>query len=463
MTIWNPNLKKYSGPKYKALADAISDDIKSGVLKPEQKLPTHRDLAESLGVTVGTVTRGYAEAEKRELLNPRMGSGTYVSGIKNGMGDYLGSLKEDDGLIDMSLSITLTDGQEHELANLLRLISRDTSTLKSIINYQSEAGTPAQRLTIGNWLQTFGISSESDRLIICNGGQNALNAILMALTHPDDRILSENLTYPGFSYLAKQHHLKQIGVPMDDDGLIPAKLETLCQKHQPKLLYCIPNLQNPTAVTIPEKRRYEIVEIARRYDLVIVEDQVQGVFHSDPPIPLVSIDPERVVYCGSFSKVFAGGLRAGHILAPEKLKSSIISALYLDCLFAPPLMAEIACQAIRNGDMKKMIRSKVKEITSRQKLVRKYLGGFKSIGRSECPHVWLELPEPWDADLFTLQLQKKGVLVKPTTSFAVGRSRVSQGVRICLTSPGSRDLVEKGLRIIRQTLEQQPDVLNSVM
>ena len=76
-------------------------------------------------------------------------------------------------------------------------------------------------------------------------------------------------------------------------------------------------------MTLPEDRRQEIIDIARRYDLIIIEDQVQGVFQENPQTPLVSLDPERVIYCGSFSKIFAGGLRVGYILTPTRFLNSI--------------------------------------------------------------------------------------------------------------------------------------------
>ncbi|MBU2509775.1 PLP-dependent aminotransferase family protein [bacterium] len=463
MTIWNPDIKKYSGSRYKALADAIADDIKLGILKPKQKLPTHRALAEHLGVTVGTITRGYAEAEKRGLIMARMGSGTFVSGQKSDMADYLESLKRDDEVIDLSLSITLSHGQESILSEILTEISQDDPYLSFLVQYESEAGIPHQRKIIADWLKSHEIEANKDRMIICNGGQNAINTILSALTSPDDRVLSESLTYPGFTYLARQHQLKHYGVQMDQHGLIPEHLESLCQKLQPKLLYSIPTLQNPTTSTLSIKRRQQVIEIATRYDLLIIEDQVQGILHSKPPIPLVTLNPEQVVYCGSFSKIFAGGLRVGYILTPKRLLNSLKSAFYLDCLFAPPLMTEIACRAIQSGRLAEMIKSKRIELKKRQALVDSIFKGMEYYNHPDCLHTWLILPEQWDPDEFVLQLQRNGVLVKSSKSFAVEHSVHAQGIRICLTSPEKTEDVEKGLRIIRDTLDRQPGVWQSIM
>ncbi len=463
MTIWTPNLESYSGPRYKALADAIANDIKSGILKPQQRLPTHRSLADQLGVTVGTITRGYAEAEKRELIVARMGSGTFVGGKNSGMSDYLLSLKDHGDQIDMSLSITLNHGQENELGDILAEISRSPQTISSLINYQYEAGTDRHRSVITKWLENFKIHVDKNNLVICNGGQNAISTILHALTRSGDRVVSDMLTYPGFTYLARHHGLRHFGVEMDKFGLIPEDLEDVCQKHQPRILYCMPNLQNPTSTTLPEDRRKQIVDIARRYDMYIIEDQVQGIIQRQPPIPLFNLAPERVFFSCSFSKIFAGGLRTGVIVAPQQFLNSVVSALYLDCLFAPPLMAEVACQAIESGRLERMIADKMEEIKHRQKLVDKIFAGLDYISQSECPHTWLNLPEPWQADEFVLQLQKQGVLVKAVHSFAVSATNNTQGIRICLTSPRKREQVEKGLLVIRDTIDRHPGVWQSIM
>ncbi len=463
MTIWNPNLEGYPGPRYKALADAIADDIKTGVLKPKQKLPTHRSLAELLGVTVGTVTRGYAEAEKRELIVARMGSGTFVGGKSNGMSDYLKSLRDHGNQIDMSLSITLSHGQEQVLADILNEIGTSADSIQGLIGYQYEAGSIRHRSVFVDWLRRIGIKADQDNLVICNGGQNAINTILSALTRSGDRVVSDMLTYPGFTYLARHHRLRHFGVEMDQFGLITEDLEDICQKHQPRILYCMPNLQNPSSTTLPEQRRREVMEIAKRYDMYVIEDQVQGVFQQNPPLSLYELDQERVFFSCSFSKIFAGGLRIGLIVTPSRFLKPVESALYLDSLFAPPLMAEVACNAIESGRLDKLIKEKKAEIGARQQLVDTLFDGLDYINQPECPHTWLNLPDPWQADEFVLELQKKGVLVKAVNSFAVNPTNNTQGIRICLTSPHTREQVEKGLTLIRDTIDQHPGVWQSIM
>lgn len=462
MTIWTPRLDSYPGPRYKALAEAIADDIRAGRLKPAEKLPTHRSLAEQLGVTVGTITRGYAEAEKRELVVARMGSGTYVNQGSNGMSDYL-LRQETEDQIDMSLSTTLSHGQESPLSGILAEIARSTHTLQSLMHYQFNVGCERHRKGFAEWLNTLGFSADWENLVICNGGQNAIHTILQAVTRAGDRVVSDQLTYPGFTFLARQHQLRHFGIEMDEHGLIPDALKEICQKHQPKLLYCMPNLQNPTSTSLPLDRRYRILEIAEAYNLYIIEDQVQGLFQSDPLPALHQIKPERIFLTTSFSKLFAGGLRIGLILPPRSFQNSVISALYLDCLFAPPLMAEVACRSIETGILNQLIDDKRKEMEIRQHLAGHILSGIEIRSQPECPHCWIDLPDPWQADEFVLQLQQSGVLLKGENAFAVQVPRQNKGLRICLSGPRERLQVEKGLNIIRETIARHPVVSQSIM
>jgi DNA-binding transcriptional MocR family regulator len=126
-------------------------------------------------------------------------------------------------------------------------------------------------------------------------------------------------------------------------------------------------------------------------------------------------------------------------------------------------MAEVACHAIESGRLDVIINEKKEEIRERQRMVDYLFEGLDYISQAECPHTWLNLPEPWQADEFVLELQKKGVLVKAVNSFAVSPTNNMQGIRICLTSPRSREQVEAGLTIIRDTIDRHPGVWQSIM
>lgn len=463
MTIWNPDLSQYPGPRYKALALAIKDGIEKGDLVSGQRLPTHRSLAEMLSVTVGTVTRGYAEAERRDLITARMGSGTFIRGEVASVSDFFIPAGEQAGLIDLSLSFAPSCGEEKALSETLSELSQQPESLKALLRYQAESGMPRFRQAVVRWLEYCGVSVDEEAVLICCGGQNAINIALQAVTRPGDRVLAEGVTYPGFLGALKQQHLLVAGVPLDEKGIIPEQLDSFCSQYQPTALYCNPTLQNPTTVTVSRERRLDLLAVAEKHDLLILEDEVQAGLKENRPESLYVMNPDRVIHIGSFSKTLAGGLRVGYILCPKRYMPRARTALRSSFWMVPPLMAEIATSWIISGRAERLLKLRRAEIARRYEHVRRVFRGFDYNGDPAAYNIWLRLPEPWRSDEFARQLERNGVLVKPSGTFVAGRYQAEHAVRVCIGSPSHHSLVEKGLKIIRSTLEEGPDMIEPVM
>ncbi len=463
MTIWHPDLRKYSGPRYKALAEAIAEGIGQGILVPGQKLPTHRSLAERLSVTVGTITRGYAEAERRDLVTARVGSGTFIRSDSGGVADFFIPEQEQEGLIDLSLSFAPGCGEERELSDTLKNLSRNPVLLQSLLGYQAELGLPRFRQAAARWLSSLGVETGEEDIVLCNGGQNAISIALQVLTRPGDRIVTEGFTYPGILSAVKQHYLRVTGVSLDEQGLIPEQLDACCRQYQPSVLYCTPTLHNPTSVTASLERRMELLDVAKKYDLVIIEDEVQAGLMVHRPPSLYSLCPERVIYISSCSKTLAGGLRVGYMVCPPRFMQRARMALRSSCWMVPPLMAEIATEWIMSGKAERMLRLKQAEIEKRHQYVKQIFQGLDYNSHPAAYNVWLKLPELWQSNEFVKQVERNGVLVKPATTFTAGRFQGDHGVRICVGSPSHHLKVKRGLEIIRDTLDERPDVVEPVI
>ncbi len=453
---WNPDLTDFTGPKYKALADAIEQGIKEGTLASGEKLPTHRHMADLLDVTIGTVTRGYAEAERRRLVTARVGSGTYISGKSWNKVRFNVPVPSETAIIDLSLTLAVPGNREQLLAETLKTIASDSKRLHSLLDYLPETGIYRHRSMIAQWLKSFDITASPENILITNGGQHANMMALQAVTRPGDVVVSEELTYPGFINSARQWQTRHLGLPMDEHGLIPEALDQCCYQHRPRLLYLMPAIQNPTASVMPLERRQQILAVAQRHNLLILEDDVQFVDPAHRLPTLYSMAPEQVIYTGSFSKSLAGGLRVGFICYPDHLREKLAIAMRSDCWLAPPLMVEVASEWIESGLAIQLIEWQTQVIKSRQAMLASVLKNQNIKALSSGFHAWLTLPEPWRAETLVRQLNECGIRVLQSELFAVGSTAAPQAVRICISSSIDSGQIKIGLERIRDILAIEP-------
>src|SRR5262249_8526752 len=162
----------------------------------------------------------------------------------------------------------------------------------------------------------------SDRIIVTNGTQSALQLILQHLGSPGALVLAEQLTYVVLPQIVQRLQMRIRSVPLDQYGVIPEVFETACRTQSPVALYCNPTVHNPTTSVMPESRRLELGAIARRYGVPIIEDDVLGALHGPAPRPIAALAPDVTWYCMSLSKCFALGLRLAYVLAPSETAAS---------------------------------------------------------------------------------------------------------------------------------------------
>lgn len=457
-TNWCPDLTRYAGPRYRALAEAIAEAVETEALVPGDRLPTHRALADALGVTVGTVTRGYAEAERRGLVHGQVGSGTYVRPIDgNGVEDF--ALKPEgagDGHVDFGLAFPVPGRRGPTLADALRGIADDPRALQACLSYQPEAGLPRHREVLADWLRGWGVELAAEETLLTLGGLHGVYLTLSALARAGETVASAGLVYPGLIAAARGLGLRHVPVELDEHGIVPEALESACRQHGVRLVYVTPDQNNPTTVCLPRSRRHALLEIAQRYGITVIEDAVHLVQRDERPPALMDLAPENVVYVTSVSKILAGGLRVGVVRAPRRLIGPLSQALRGQCWMTPPLNAEVACRWIASGAADELARWQREEIGARQALVAERLEGLDFRARPYGFNVWLTLPEPWRAAEFVHACAAAGVVVKGGEPFAVGRYPVPQAVRLAITAPPQRGDVRRGLDLIRGVLARGP-------
>ncbi|HSE76821.1 MAG TPA: PLP-dependent aminotransferase family protein [Alphaproteobacteria bacterium] len=456
MTSWTPNLESQRGPRYIAIARALADDIVAGRLKSGERLPTHRDLAWKLGVTVGTVTRAYAEAERRGLIAGEVGRGTYV---RERIGDGVLIPSPDPptrDFIDLARNFPPDNPAARDIQDALTEFAK-RNDLSPLLRYTTPGGDEAHRAVGAAWLAGFGLRVDPAQVVLTSGAQHAMLVAISGLARPGDVVLTEQLAFYGMKSIASMLSLRLQGVAMDHEGLLPDALEAACRSNSPKALYCVPTLQNPTTAIMSAERRAAIAEICRRHGVTIVEDDVYGFLVEDGPPPIATIAPDITVFVTSLSKCVAPGLRMGFAAAPRATVERLISGLRATTWMSTPLTTEIAMRHMADGSARRMAEWQRQEAIARQAIARRILGHADMATHPAAFHLWLKLPEPWRREEYAAQARRRGVGVAPADAFAVGRAPVPHAVRIGLSAARDRAQLERALGVLAEMLTGMPE------
>ena len=472
MTMYTPHIKDRHGPKYRAIADAISNDIRDKVLPVGAKLPTHRGLAYRLGVTVGTVTRAYSELQRRGVAGGRVGSGTYVldqirarqvfpvtavsnKEILSGSGDRALLHHPDGSSTDLSMNRPPPGPETEALAATLSELAH-ADCLSTLTQYNPAPGINHHRTAMASLANTIGLDADGDDIILTSGAQHAMAASAMGLLKAGDVILTENYTYPGLTSLAAHLGVRVRPVAMDEYGVRPDELEAAIHETGARAAYLMPVHQNPTTAVMDMDRLAAIADIAKHHDLVMIEDDVYGFQPTHRNPPLAQFAPENTIYISGFAKSISPGLRVGFMRTPKALFSSLTRAVQITGWMIPPLMGEIAARWITSGIAHDIIDWHRKEMIARNRLAADIFKGFEFAAKPECLHMWLDLPKDHYADDTIRELSQRGVIMAGPESFITTQPSVPRTLRLCLGSAPSREQLRTALGHVRDVLTSAP-------
>lgn len=452
---WSPKLKKGGAPVYQQIAGAIADDITTGRLLPQQRLPAQRKLAEHLGIDFTTVARAYVEAQRRGLVDSTVGRGTFVCGKRR---PSIPRAVEGRPNIDLSMNMP----PEPESPELLELMQAGYAEvggrLRDLLRYQDFCGSGADREAGVLWLRRRGLSVPLDRMLVTPGAQVALLAVLGTLAPPGSVICCEELTYPGLRALAGQLGLKLVGLPMDSEGIDAVALAAACAQYAPKALYCNPTLLNPTTHVMSAARRQVLVEVARFHGVAIIEDDAYGFLPRSGPPPLASIGPDITFYIAGLSKCVGAGLRVAFLVPPDvHAAGRLTAAIRATTTMVSPITAALATRWIRDGTADLMLGAIRKESAVRHKIAARALPAGSYDGPPDGFHLWLRLPEPWDSKAFAQAMASAGVAVVASDAFAVAaQGRALDAVRVCMGGTADRYQLDHAMTLMGQALRQAP-------
>jgi DNA-binding transcriptional MocR family regulator len=452
--VWLPRLAAHGGPRFLQIADALQAALVDGSLKPGDRLPPQRQLAAQLDVDLTTITRAYDEARRRNLLEGRGARGTYVAASK----------VELTSILDLSMNTPPPpDGVDFDdmlKQGLSQVLMRADNEL--LMTYHLAGGSDSDRKAGAKWLEPMFGQLDARQVLVCPGAQAAIAALILALTEPGDVILAEPASYPGLRAAATQFGRRIVAVAADQHGMVPAMLEDACRQHKPALLFLNPTLQNPTAVTMPARRRKELASIASGCNVRIIEDDPYWLLADAPPPPIATFAPGQVYYISTLSKCLTPGLRVAFVLIRDPHeRERFLVALRSFALMVAPLTAALATQWILDGSADALMEGVRQEARLRHRMARDILAGRYS-GAGDGLHIWLELPGYWNSSQLARAAEGEGIAVTPAEAFATGSASVN-AIRISLGSIKDRARLQAGLQRLSYLLARRPESFSAAV
>lgn len=339
------------------------------------------------------------------------------------------------------------------------------------LQYGSGQGDVTLREQILEVIGEVGVQAHPDDIVVTTGSQMALDLVTRVFCDPGDVVLVESPSYVGALGVFRAYECEVIHVAMDAEGLVPSALDEAIVRARSlgkrvKLIYTIPSFHNPAGVTQGPERRAQILAIAQREGIALLEDDPYGLlgFEGEPPRAIRADDAEGVIYLGSFSKTIASGLRVGWAVAPhgvrEKLVLAAESAVLCPSNYAQLTVSEyLATQPWR--EQIKVFREVYRErrdalLESLQALMPAGTtwtipaGGFYS---------WLTLPEGLDATSMLPRAVAALVAYVPGTGFYVdGQGRQNLRLSYCYPEP---DRIREGVRRLAGVVESELDLVST--
>jgi GntR family transcriptional regulator/MocR family aminotransferase len=471
--------------------------IASGALPPEAKLPATRDLARTLGVSRNTVATAFDMLIAEGWARAHVGQGTFVAARESRAGGLLSPAtgveseasgaapSADESVVDWEGALSRTarrltaDARRREgfeapfspggdvisfvgaspdptlfpteafRVALNAVIRREG---KSLLQYHPVAGYPPLQRYLSGWLVRHGIEAREDQVLVVNGSQQGLDLIGRVLLDPGDAVVVEQPTYPGAiqTFGAAQCHVLPLGV--GPAGLDVELLAPLLDRHRPKLLYCQPTGHNPTGVSLGPGARRDLLALAARHRLPIVEDGFGGPADAaDAPPPLYALDRHGLVlHLGTFSKILFPGLRLGWMVVPRPLVEPLLGVKQLADLHTGALLQAAVFQFCRGRRLERHARLVRAEYARRRAVLlaalERHLPPGVAWTRPDASafSLLVTLPEGLDAQALLPQALERGVSYAPGAFFFV-EGQGARALRLSFAAlPAPR--IEEGVR-----------------
>ncbi|MBE7201267.1 MAG: PLP-dependent aminotransferase family protein, partial [Parafilimonas terrae] len=421
---WRPALERRRGvSKHRLLTERIIADVEAGTLAAGARMPTQRDLAHRLGVSVQTVGISYKDAEHQGYLRGEVGRGTFVQARVTERADRFMLDRDPNGTIDLSI-IRAVYTEHHEAASraLMANLSRGDNS-GFMRPCRPVAGLDSHRDTARVWLRTLGVEAERDRVIVTNGAAHALFLAVATVVRAGDVVLTERLTDHGIIGTANLLGFTLRGLQTDDEGILPEAFEAACAAGGVKALVTIPTLTNPTSHVMGAGRRHAIAIVAQRHGVFVIEDEVYKPLVDETLPSFADLIPDLGFFATSFTKSVMTGLRVGYLVVPPRYSIRAASILRVTGWSATAAMAEMASRWVEDGTAAALVTLQRDEVRSRQAIVGEVLTPVLASGHPLSLCALLEVPARWSEDALVRVLAQRGVAVTSSEPFMASGER----------------------------------------
>lgn len=449
-TRWATRIQQESQrPAYLLIADMIAEGIGSGEFPSHYRLPPLRELASILGLNYTTVTRGYAEARRRGLIDSCPGQGSFIRSKISPLANVASSYEM---TMNAPVEPDLRSIEEEMRNGVINLFNR--SHITHLMRYQDFGGTAEDKAVAMHWIgQKLKVKNEAE-IVVCPGIHVALVGLLTLLKRKNSALCVGKLVYPGIKAIASQLNIKLKVMESDDDGPLPSSLEALCKTGTVNYLYVNPALHNPTTHTIPLSRRHALAEVCLRHNISVIEDDAYAALAKNDIPTFAELLPTLTWYITGLSKCLGPGLRIGYVKSPDKQSAQLLSGILRTLtVMSSPFTNALACQWITDGTAERMLAAVRAEAKLRQKMAASYLAGLNVKADENGYHLWLPIPDiiSTNSSDVAAKLREQGISVVSGVAFCTDNTPPNN-IRLSLGGAQTRQQCEENLKILGELL-----------
>jgi DNA-binding transcriptional MocR family regulator len=427
MQNWLDSIEYAGGPKYAAIADAIAGAVRSGELRPGERLPAQRALATQLGVDLTTVTRAYGLARSAGMIEGAGKLGSFVRHDTSASAFGEGQAESGMNVPPQPAFGLLPAALQAGTATLLR-----AGRHSPLLQYQPSLGSVLERTAAAAAFTERGLPTAADAVAITAGAQSALHAIVTSMMQRSDRVCCGPFLYPGMCVLAARHGLQLVPIQVDEGGMRPESLDSAL-KAGASTVYLTPTNDNPTAITMSMERRAEVAQVIRRHGARLIEDDAYGTLPSRPLPPITSLIPDLGWYIAGTSKIISPVLRVAHVRAPSASQAaSLAPDLHQTAIMAPPVNAALVTLWLKDGTFERLVAGVRQEAIARQRIVARSLAGLRYAAHPEGYHLWLAIDPADNSAELVAALRSRGLSAVSGDAFLADPSRRAPFLRLSI-------------------------------